>query len=125
VRELGREVRIAIATVDAKALNAHFNQAFEFVVYDVTSKTSRFVELVLFHERPRRKGDDARENEELVAGRLAVLDGCDLLFALTFSHSARVLARRAGLHPVIISSPKPITTIIASLQSLLGDHGPT
>jgi nitrogen fixation protein NifX len=115
---LGPTVRVAVATQDGKAMNAHFGSAQRFAVYDVTPSDRSFVEWVVFDARSDESGaHDPQVNP--IAPKVAALRGCHLLFVLAIGGPAAASVIKAGIHPVKLSAPEPIEQVLAKVQAFM------
>ncbi|PWR25192.1 nitrogen fixation protein NifX [Zavarzinia aquatilis] len=117
-------LRIAIATQDMKALNAHFGSAKKFAVYDVTPLESRFVEAVEFGTVSDESGKHRNEGDDRIGPKVDALRGCNLLFCLAIGGPSAVKVVNARIHPVKLSAPEPIETVIAKVQTMMAGNPP-
>ncbi|RJF86525.1 nitrogen fixation protein NifX [Oleomonas cavernae] len=117
-------LRIAIATQDMKALNAHFGSARKFAVYDVTPQDSRFVEAVEFGTVSDESGKHRNEGDDRIGPKVDALRGCNLLFCLAIGGPSAVKVVNARIHPVKLPAPEPIEAIIAKVQTMMTGNPP-
>ena len=66
VIEAGPSLRIAIATQDLRALNAHFGSAKRFAIYDVTPDSSRFLSAVSFDDVTEESGQHKTDGDDRI-----------------------------------------------------------
>lgn len=121
----GREtpLRIAIATQDMESLNAHFGSARRFAIYDVTAQAHRFIEAVAFEDVTEQAGKH-NDIDDKITPKVEALTGCALLFVLAIGGPAAAKVVRAGVHPVKLKDPEPITAIIERVQGMLAGNPP-
>lgn len=117
-------LRIAIATQDMKALNAHFGSARKFAVYDVTPDDARFVEAVEFGTVSDESGKHKQEGDDRIGPKVEALRGCNLLFCLAIGGPSAVKVVNARIHPVKLPAPEPIDGIIAKVQTMMAGNPP-
>ena len=119
----GPTIRVAAATQDGKAMNAHFGSAQRFAVYDVTPVACRFVEWVVFDARTDESGaHDARANP--IGSKVAALAGCHLLFVMAIGGPAAATVIKAGIHPIKLSAPEPIEQVLTKVQGFMTGNPP-
>ncbi|MCF4164809.1 nitrogen fixation protein NifX [Zavarzinia compransoris] len=118
------QLRIAIATQDMKALNAHFGSARKFAVYDVTPDDARFVEAVEFGDVSDESGKHKTEGDDRIGPKVDALRGCNLLFCLAIGGPSAVKVVNARIHPVKLSGPEPIESIVAKVQTMMTGNPP-
>ncbi|HET7541828.1 MAG TPA: nitrogen fixation protein NifX [Polyangiaceae bacterium] len=117
-------LRVAVATQDVKAVNAHFGSAKKFAVYEVTPTASRFIEAVGFDETSDESGTHNAEIDK-IGPKVAAIAGCNLLFCLAIGGPAAAKVVSAKIHPVKLSQPETIETVIAKVQGMMtGDPPP-
>ncbi|MGP3697631.1 nitrogen fixation protein NifX [Rhodobacter sp. NSM] len=116
-------LRIAIATNDLENLNAHFGSCRSFAIWEVTSKSARFVEAVGFDETTDQGGkhDDSADR---ITPKVEALTGCALLFVLAIGGPAAAKVVRAGVHPIKRKDPEPISAVIDQVQTMLNGNIP-
>lgn len=117
-------LRIAIATQDMKALNAHFGSARKFAVYDVTPTEARFVEAVEFGDVSDESGKHRVEGDDRIGPKVDALRGCNLLFCLAIGGPSAVKVVNARIHPVKLSAPEPIEAIVTKVQTMMTGNPP-
>ncbi|MGK3995697.1 nitrogen fixation protein NifX [Sorangium sp. So ce1024] len=120
----GPRLRVAIATQDLKSMNAHFNSARRFAVYEVSPHESRFIEAVGFDSVTDESGSHKAEGDDRIASKVAALAGCNLLFVLAIGGPAAAKVVNARIHPVKLSEPEPIDQVIARVQGMMTSNPP-
>ncbi|MDA8232886.1 MAG: nitrogen fixation protein NifX [Magnetospirillum sp.] len=117
-------LRIAVATQDMKGMNAHFGSARKFAVYEVTPTGSRFLEAVAFDAVADESGSHKVEGDDRIGPKVAALAGCNLLFVLAIGGPAAARVVGARIHPVKLSAPEPIESVIAKVQAMMTGNPP-
>jgi nitrogen fixation protein NifX len=120
----GPRVRVAIASRDGKALNAHFGFAEKLMVYDVTPRTHRLVQVVTSVADDSRSRT-AESEDDAIGPKVAALAGCDLLFVLAIGPPAAAKVIRANIHPIKVKDPEEIETVIARVQTMMNGEPPS
>ncbi|MDX2204170.1 MAG: nitrogen fixation protein NifX [Hyphomicrobiaceae bacterium] len=117
-------LRIAIATQDMKALNAHFGSARKFAIYDVSTDASSFVEAVAFDNVSAETGQHKDDGDDRITPKVEALAGVKLLFVRAIGGPAAAKVVRAGIHPIKIADPQPIESVIGRVQGMLKGNPP-
>jgi nitrogen fixation protein NifX len=120
----GLRLRIAVATQDLKSLNAHFGSARRFAIYDVTPTEHRFIEAVSFGDISNESGSHAKEGDDKIGPKVEALTGCHLLFVLAIGGPAAARVVSAHIHPVKLTKPEPIESIISRVQTMMSGNPP-
>ena len=120
----GARLRIAIATQDMKSLNAHFGSARRFTIYDVTSTEHRFIEAISFGEVSDESGTHVKEGDDKIGPKVEALTGCHLLFVLAIGGPAAARVVSAQIHPVKLTKPETIESIIERVQTMMNGNPP-
>jgi len=120
----GLRLRIAVATQDMKSLNAHFGSARRFAVYDVTPTEHRFIEAIGFGDVSNESGSHATDGDDKIGPKVEALAGCHLLFVLAIGGPAAAKVVSAHIHPVKLSKPEPIESIISRVQTMMSGNPP-
>jgi len=120
----GLRLRIAVATQDMKSLNAHFGSARRFAVYDVTPTEHRFIEAIGFDDASNESGSHAKDGDDKIGPKVEALTGCHLLFVLAIGGPAAAKVVAAQIHPVKLSKPEPIDSIISRVQTMMSGNPP-
>jgi nitrogen fixation protein NifX len=121
-RESGRgpTVRVAVASQDGKALNAHFGFARNLMVYDVTPRAHRLVKVLRF----AAEGPGDGEDDNKITTKVRALAGCHVLCALAIGPPAAARVIQANIHPIRVGAAEPIETAIARLQRMMSIETP-
>jgi len=93
-------VRVAVASNDLKALNAHFGSAPKFAIYDVTPDGWTFVEAVEFDDTTDGDGSHKTEGDDRITPKVDALAGCHLLFCLAIGGPAAAKVVASRIHPI-------------------------
>ncbi len=112
-------LRIAIATQDMKALNAHFGSAKHFAVYDVTRDGWDFVEAVSFDDVSDESGKHRIEGDDRITPKVNALRGCHLLFCLAIGGPSAAQVVSAKIHPIKVGHPEAIEDVLSRTQKML------
>ncbi|MBF0267595.1 MAG: nitrogen fixation protein NifX [Alphaproteobacteria bacterium] len=116
-------MKIAFATHDMTAVDAHFGGAKNIAIYDVSKDSSKFVEALQFDLVSDEEGNHDDSVDKLGI-KIDALSGCAMLFTLAIGGpaAARVVAKK--IHPVKLPRPEPIAEVIARLQTTLAGTPP-
>ncbi|ACI51344.1 nitrogen fixation protein NifX [Gluconacetobacter diazotrophicus PA1 5] len=117
-------LRIAIATQDMKALNAHFGSARRFAVWDVTPDDAHFVEAVGFDDVSDESGAHKVDVDDRIGPKVDALAGCNLLFVLAIGGPAAAKVVGAHIHPVKLPAPQSIASVIERVQTMMKGNPP-
>lgn len=118
----GPRLRVAIASRDGKALNAHFGFAERLMVYDVTRQTHRLVQVVTSVSKDAKSGKAGEEDG--IAPKVAALAGCHVLFVLAIGPPAAARVIGANIHPIKIADAEPIGAVISRVQAMMNGEPP-
>lgn len=112
-------VKAAFATSDRHWVDQHFGAASALLVYAVTPEQSTLVEFAQF-------GDLDRDgHEDKLAAKLAVLQGCAVVYCQAVGGSAIRQLLAIGVQPVRVEADTAIAPLLAALQTALrGDSAP-
>lgn len=111
-------LKIAIATNDLEHLDAHFGSAAKLAVYEVTTASSRLVEVLEFDALTDQKGGHDSLDDRITP-KVEALSGCALLFVLAIGGPSAARVVRAGIHPIKRKAPEPIAEVLARTQTML------
>ncbi len=117
-------VRVAIATSDMKALDAHFGSAKRFAVYDVTKEGWTFVEAVAFDEVTEESGSHKTDGDDRITPKVAALSGCHLLFCLAIGGPSAAKVVSAKIHPIKVATPSSIEEVLEKTRTMLNGAPP-
>jgi nitrogen fixation protein NifX len=109
-------VRAAFATTDMKHVDQHFGTAQRYAVYCVLPRDATLLYSAQFGPQDRDGG------EGKLAARIALLEGCALIYCEAIGGAAiRRLAAR-GICPMRVASGALISTLLMELQRSLGQE---
>jgi nitrogen fixation protein NifX len=115
----GPTVRVALASQEGRALDAHFGFARRLMVYDVTPRGHRLVKVLRF----AAEGPDD-ENEDKIAPKVEALAGCHIVCAIAMGPPAAARVIEANIHPIRVGTPEPIESAIARVQNMMNVEPP-
>ncbi|ARE40155.1 Nitrogenase FeMo-cofactor carrier protein NifX [Rhodovulum sp. P5] len=116
-------LKIAIATNDMEHLDAHFGSAKKFVVYEVTTTTTRMIEVLEFGDVTAQSGEHNSQDDRITP-KVEALTGCALLFVLAIGGPSAAKVVRAGIHPIKRKDPEPISAVLEQTQTMLSGSPP-
>ncbi|MEO5374101.1 MAG: nitrogen fixation protein NifX [Alphaproteobacteria bacterium] len=117
-------MKIAIATHDMKALNAHFGSAPTFAVYDVSRDGHRFVEAIAFDGVSGEDGRHADDGDDRIGPKVEALKGVALLFVLAIGGPAAARVIAARINPIKVPAPEPINDVLERVRVMLNGTPP-
>jgi nitrogen fixation protein NifX len=117
-------VRVAIASRDGISLNAHFGSAEQFAVYDISASAHEFVRTIEMTQVSDESGDHRPESEDKNARKIAALAGCQIVFVLAIGAPVASKVLRAGIHPIKITEPETIDSVVTKVKTLLTTDAP-
>lgn len=117
-------VRVAIATTDMKALDAHFGSAKRFAVYDVTKDGWGFVEALAFDDVTEESGSHKTDGDDRITPKVNALSGCHLLFCLAIGGPSAAKVVSAKIHPIKVANPSPIDEVLERTRTMLNGAPP-
>jgi nitrogen fixation protein NifX len=118
----GPRVRVAIASRDGKALDAHFGFAERLLVYEVTRRAHRLTQVVTC--APEDAAPEPFESEDRISAKVAALAGCHLLFVLAIGPPAAAKVIRANIYPIKVDAPEGIPHVISRVQTMIRGNPP-
>lgn len=120
-REDGAEhrLRVALATQDGRAMNAHFGSARRFVVYEISESEHHLAETISFEDVADESGKHSPDGDDRVQARIKALSGIQLLFVLAIGGPVAARIIRAGIHPVKLPQSEPIEQVVTKVQEML------
>lgn len=104
-------IKVAFATSDMAHVNQHFGSARSFAVYAVDPEQANFLEAAQFGELEQ----DGNENK--LAVKLQLLEGCAAVYCQAVGASAIKQILAAGIQPVKVHEDSSIKELIADLQN--------
>ncbi|MEO5336172.1 MAG: nitrogen fixation protein NifX [Magnetospirillum sp. WYHS-4] len=117
-------MKVAIATTDMQALNAHFGSTPKFAVYEVTKADWRFVEALEFGAVSDQSGQHADDGEDRIGQKVEALKGCALVFVLAIGGPAAAKVVNARVHPIKVPEPQPIEQVLDRVRTMLSGTPP-
>lgn len=106
-------LKVAFATSDMKHVDQHFGAAQSFAIYAVDQGKACLLEANQF-------GELAMDgNEDKLAAKINVLDGCIAVYSQAVGASAIGQLKAKGIQPVKVSPGAAITDLLTSLQEEL------
>lgn len=111
-------LKVAFATTDMKHVDQHFGAAQSFAIYAVNEDKVCFLEASEFGKL------DMDGNEDKLAEKINVLEGCIAVYSQAVGASAINQLKAKGIQPVKVSPGAVITDLLSSLQEELA-QGPS
>jgi nitrogen fixation protein NifX len=118
----GPQLRVAVASQHGSRVDAHFGFARRLMVFDVTPRTHRLVQVVLCP--PDETDADRADDEDRIGSKVAALAGCHVLFALAIGPPAAARVIGANIHPIKVDEAESIPFLIARVQSMMRRRPP-
>ncbi len=110
-------LKAAFATSDRHRIDQHFGAATALLTYAVTPDGATVVEFAQF-------GDLERDgHEDKLAAKLAVLEGCAVVYCEAVGGSAIQQLLAIGVQPIRVDSGAAIPPLLAQLQASLRGEG--
>jgi len=106
-------LKIAFCTDDMKTVNQHFGSAKTFAIYAVDLKHSELLEVAEFGKL------DQDGNEDKLATKIALLDGCAAIYCEAVGASAIRQLMAAGIQPVKVYRGSQIVDLLEDFQNEL------
>jgi nitrogen fixation protein NifX len=113
--DMPNSIRVAFGSNKSSMLDGHFGSCRRFLVYQISSETSRLVDI-----RPIDQQDQAQVDDKN-AYRVNLINDCQLLFVGSIGGPAAAKVVRAGIHPIKKPEAVAISEEISSLQKVIGD----
>lgn len=108
---MASSIKVAFATTDMNQVNQHFGSAESFALYAVDPDNALLLEVAQF-------GKLAQDgNEDKLAAKIAMLDGCTAVYCQAVGASAVKQLVAKGIHPVKVSEGAEIQELVAALQA--------
>ncbi|MFO1424616.1 MAG: NifB/NifX family molybdenum-iron cluster-binding protein [Candidatus Competibacteraceae bacterium] len=106
-------IKAAFATSDRHKIDQHFGTASAILIYAVTPEQATMVEFAQF-------GDlDQDGHEDKLAAKLALLQGCTVVYCQAVGGSAIQQLLAAGVQPMRVEAGAAIAPLLADLQTAL------
>lgn len=109
-------VRVAVAADADESLSGSFSNCTAFLVYQVAPGEVRLID--------RRLPDTSLTKTGRDAARAALIDDCNLLYAIGVGNPATALLMREGIHPVQCAEGGLAREHMAKLQHVLAHRPP-
>lgn len=103
-------LRVAFATTDMKHVNQHFGSAQNFAVYLIDSESFDMLEATEFGKL------DQNGNEDKLADKIAMLQGCAVVYCQAVGPVAVKQLMAMGVHPFKVNEGSSIPLLIGELQ---------
>lgn len=117
-------VKVALATQDMSAVNAHFAGARTLAIYEVSADDWSFVEAVQFDETTAEDGTGKGHEADRIGPRLDAIAGCTLLFVKAIGGPAAARVVNARVHPVKLQTDEPVESVLSRVQTMLNGTPP-
>lgn len=111
-------MKVALASEDLTAVDAHFAKAAHLAIYDVTPAGWTFVTALSFNETA------TGEDEDRVTPRIDALAGCALLFVKGIGGPAAARVVKARVHPIAVQQDTALDTVLERVRARLADGPP-
>ncbi|NJO16524.1 MAG: nitrogen fixation protein NifX [Thioploca sp.] len=111
-------IKIAFASHDRQQVNQHFGVAETLVFYEVAANHVQLVEVVEF-TTARMDG-----NEDKLATKIALLEGCAAVYCQAIGGSAIQQLLAHHIQPIKVENNKPIKELLEELQYHLRSDNP-
>lgn len=119
-------MRVAIATQDRENVNGHFASTRLFMFFDVDTEGYRFLEEVTFEVVTKEEGHSklGEDSEDRLGTKLKAIEGSALMFVTAIGGPAAARVVRANVHPVKLSNPESIESVLGRIQTMLKGNPP-
>jgi nitrogen fixation protein NifX len=111
-------MKVALASEDLTAVDAHFAKAAHLAIYDVTPAGWTFVTAVAFNA-----GAEVEDGDR-VSPRIDALAGCALLFVKGIGGPAAARVVKARVHPIAVQQDTALDTVLERVRAMLADGPP-
>jgi len=112
-------IKVAFATSDRHQVDEHFGAASAMLIYAVTPDQATVIEFAQFGEL------DQDGHESKLAAKLALLQGCAVVYCQAVGGSAIQQLLALGVQPIRVEAHTTIASLITELQAALrGGHSP-
>jgi nitrogen fixation protein NifX len=109
-------IRVACASNSAEILDGHFGSCERFLIYQVSSRESRLIDL--------RSTLETEHAEDKNVARTALIADCDVLCVQSIGGPAAAKVIRANVHPVKVPQSSPARDSVLRLQKSLASPPP-
>lgn len=114
--EIAESIRVAVASNGGDAFDGHFASCQGFLIYQVSSETSRLVDV--------RLTEDAVEAEDKTAWLVEQISDCQLLYVVSIGGPAAAKVIKAGIHPIKDPLGGSADDAVSRLQNVLAGSPP-
>ncbi len=114
--DMPNSIRVACASNKAEMLDGHFGSCQRFLIYQVSAKELRLVDI--------RSVGEAATVDDKNSYRASLINDCQLLFVGSIGGPAAAKVVRAGVHPIKKQQPVSAREEVRSLQSVIGKEAP-
>ncbi len=112
-RPMTPSIKAAFATSDRHKVDQHFGAASALLIYAVTPNQATVVEFAQF-------GDLDRDgHEDKLAAKLALLQGCAVVYCQAVGGSAIQQLLALGIQPIRVDAGTAIAPLLAEIQAAL------
>lgn len=111
--EDGTLLKVAFASADRETVDQHFGSSRSFAIYGVNPERVRLLSVAEFEEA------EQDGNEDKLAGKLVLLDGCIAVYCRACGASALRQLLQAGIQPVKVAESSRIDELLEALQGEL------
>jgi nitrogen fixation protein NifX len=112
-RRVTPSIKAAFATSDRHRVDQHFGVASALLIYAVTSEQATVIEFAQF-------GDLDRDgHEDKLAAKLALLQGCAVVYCQAVGGSAIQQLLALGVQPIRVDAGAAIAPLLAALQTAM------
>ncbi|OQK15487.1 nitrogen fixation protein NifX [Methyloprofundus sedimenti] len=110
---MSTSLKVAFASTDMKHVNQHFGSAKSFAIYTLNPDKFEFLEAAQFGSL------DQDGNEDKLAVKFDLLQGCAAVYCQAVGASAVKQLVALGIQPVKVNDDSPIEKLLDDLQSEL------
>ncbi|MDG4597475.1 MAG: dinitrogenase iron-molybdenum cofactor N-terminal domain-containing protein [Candidatus Contendobacter sp.] len=115
--DLPNSIRVACASNRGERLDGHFGSCARFLIYQVSATEARLIAV-------RPASAVVRLTVDHSAGRVALIEDCNLLCVLSIGGPAAARVVNSGIHPIKHPQPEDIPVLLAELQQVLAGEPP-
>ncbi len=109
-------IRVACASNRSDRIDSPFGTCERFLVYQVSAQEQRLIDL--------RAVPDRAHTDDKHQARVALIQDCHVICALTIGGLAAAKIVNAGLHPIKVGAPLAATKMLGDLQQVLDTAPP-
>ena len=104
-------LKVAFATTDMKTVNQHFGSAQSFTMYVINPAEATLLEAAQFG-----KLEDDGEEEDKLAAKISMLEGCAAVYCQAIGSSAIRQLTMRGIQPFKVTEGAEVNDLIKALQ---------